>query len=201
MIVLIDNYDSFSWNLADLIRRHVPDVKVIRNDEETAQEVLSWNPEAIVISPGPGRPSDSGICGELLTLLPQETPVLGICLGHQLICELNGGTIVHAGEPVHGKTSEIIHDGKGIFKGIGSPFSAMRYHSLVLDPATLPSSFEVSAHTPQGTIMGVRHLSKPIQGVQFHPESILTEPGDRIVKNWVEMLNSAPATKEAAKKP
>ncbi len=163
------------------------EIRVFRNDEVEVSEVLAMMPSGIMISPGPGKPSGAGISKELINRLDRQIPVLGICLGHQLIGEMSGALVIHAAEPVHGKPSDIWHDGKGIFDGIQSPFRGMRYHSLVLDPASLPGELEVSAHTSDGTIMAIRHRKLPFNGLQFHPESILTEEGEKLIGNWLGM--------------
>lgn len=163
------------------------DYKVIRNDVMTVDEVRELNPDKILISPGPGRPEDAGITEELIDRLGTEIPILGVCLGHQAIGDVFGAKVVHAPTLMHGKTSEIYHDGKAVFEGIIDGFTATRYHSLVLDPDTIPDVLEITAETDDGVIMGVRHKSYPIEGIQFHPESILTTEGPKIVKNWLKM--------------
>jgi anthranilate synthase component II len=188
MIVVIDNYDSFTWNLVDLLRRNKQLVVVYRNDEVTAAKVLGVHPKGILLSPGPGRPADSGISPELLRLAAGQIPILGICLGHQLIGEHFGMTLSHGDAPVHGKTSSVRHGGQGLFKGVPTPFEAMRYHSLVLDRDPLPESIMITAWTESGEVMAIQHRVMPIVGVQFHPESILTEGGGMIVGNWVSGL-------------
>lgn len=189
MILVIDNYDSFTWNLVDILRRGTRPVKVIRNDECTAEEALAFCPEGILISPGPGRPEDSGISKKLVQLAAGRIPVLGICLGHQLIGEMFGGRLIHAPAPVHGKTSLIRHDETGVFSGLQQPLRAMRYHSLLLDAESLPDELRITAQTAGGEIMGIRHNFLNFTGVQFHPESVLTENGDRILHNWMEGLS------------
>jgi anthranilate synthase/aminodeoxychorismate synthase-like glutamine amidotransferase len=196
MIAVIDNYDSFTWNLVDLLRRTQQVVTVFRNDELTATELLSLHPKGILISPGPGRPADSGISPEVLrlavgkpaTLKYAMIPILGICLGHQLIGEYFGMALLHGRVPVHGKTSAVFHDGEGLMQGLPSPFDAMRYHSLVLDGASVPAELEITAWTDSGEVMAIRHRSLPIAGVQFHPESILTVGGAMILTNWVKEI-------------
>ncbi|NBC66583.1 MAG: anthranilate/aminodeoxychorismate synthase component II [Bacteroidetes bacterium] len=187
MILIIDNYDSFTYNLVHIVATETEDYKVIRNDAMTVGEVRELNPDKILISPGPGRPEDAGITEELIDKLGSEIPVLGVCLGHQAIGDVFGAKVVHAPTLMHGKTSEIFHDGKSVFEGIEDGFTATRYHSLVLDPDTIPEVLEVTAKTDDGVIMGVRHKSYPIEGIQFHPESILTTEGPKIVKNWLKM--------------
>ncbi|MEY3442056.1 MAG: hypothetical protein RLZZ519_337 [Bacteroidota bacterium] len=198
MIVVIDNYDSFTWNLVDLLRQSHHVVAVFRNDELTATELMNLHPKGILISPGPGRPADSGISPEVLRLAigaadskqdvrkRDVVPVLGICLGHQMIGEFFGMPLLHGRVPVHGKTSPMFHNGEGLFEGLPNPFAAMRYHSLILDGAVVPPELEITAWTEAGEIMGIRHRSLPIAGVQFHPESILTEGGATILANWVK---------------
>ncbi len=185
MILIIDNYDSFTYNLVHIVAEHTDDYKVIRNDELTVEEVKKLNPEKILISPGPGRPADAGITEPVIKELGQETPILGVCLGHQAIGEVFGGKVIHAPKLMHGKTSQIKHDGKSVFQNIPDNFTATRYHSLVLDPDQIPDDLEVSAHSDDGVIMGVRHKEWPLEGIQFHPESILTTKGPDIVKNWI----------------
>ena len=186
MILLIDNYDSFTWNLAQYFGELGAPPLVRRNDEITLDEVSAMRPERIVISPGPGRPESAGISIEVIRRFGATTPLLGVCLGHQGIGMAFGGTVVRAPQLMHGKTSSVMHDGRGVFRGVSQPFTAGRYHSLVIaDPP--PSDLEVSAHTDDGTIMGVRHRTFPIHGVQFHPESVLTGEGHQLLKNFLEL--------------
>jgi anthranilate synthase component 2 len=185
MVLLIDNYDSFTYNLYQYIGELYPQVEVVRNDEVTVDEVINSNAKRIVLSPGPGRPENAGICVELIRRLQGEIPILGICLGHQSIGYAYGGKVVKADKILHGKTSMVIHTGRGILFGIKNPIRAARYHSLVLDEKSLPQDLEVTARTPDGTIMAVNHKSLPIYGLQFHPESILTENGKQILKNFI----------------
>lgn len=187
MILIIDNYDSFTYNLVHIVGAETDDYKVVRNDAMTVEEVRELNPDKILISPGPGRPEDAGITEKLIDELGSEIPILGVCLGHQAIGDVFGAKVVHAPTLMHGKTSEIFHDGKSVFEGIEDGFTATRYHSLVLDPDTIPDELEITAKTEDGVIMGVRHKSYPIEGIQFHPESILTTEGPKIVKNWLKM--------------
>lgn len=187
MILIIDNYDSFTYNLVHIVATETDDYKVIRNDAMTVDEVRELNPDKILISPGPGRPEDAGITEELIGELGANIPILGVCLGHQAIGDVFGAKVVHAPTLMHGKTSEIFHDGKSVFEGIEDGFTATRYHSLVLDPETIPDELDVTAKTEDGVIMGVRHKTHPIEGIQFHPESILTTEGPKIVKNWLKM--------------
>jgi anthranilate synthase component II len=192
MIVVIDNYDSFTWNLVDLLRQSGAAIEVYRNDACSAAALLALEPRGILISPGPGGPADSGICPELLRRAAGEVPILGVCLGHQLIGE-HFGMVLRAGDaPVHGKTSMVTHDGAGLFAGIASPFEAMRYHSLVLEASTLPAELMITAQTTDGVVMGIRHRTWPIEGLQFHPESVLSPEGPRIVTRWVHGLELRP---------
>jgi len=186
MITLIDNYDSFTYNLYQYLAELGAEVVVHRNDKVSVDEVLGAEPQAIVISPGPCTPEDAGICCDLIEEAAGQVPVLGVCLGHQCIGQVFGGRIVHAPRLMHGKTSEIFHDGMGLFSGIPSPFTAIRYHSLVIEPDSMPDCLELSAHTDMDEIMGVRHVQHPVEGVQFHPESIMTEHGKRLLANFLE---------------
>ena len=185
MVLIIDNYDSFTYNLVHLVAAFAGEYEVYRNDRITIEQIRNKRPDAILISPGPGRPVDAGITEDLVREMGQDTPVLGVCLGHQAIGEVFGAKVVHAPSLMHGKTSLIEHDGKTIFYDVPQRFPATRYHSLVLDPASIPEELEVSAKTADGVIMGVRHKSYPIEGIQFHPESILTETGPKLLSNWV----------------
>ena len=187
MVLIIDNYDSFTYNLVHIIAEHTDEYKVIRNDELTLDEIKELNPDKILISPGPGRPADAGITESIIRELGSETPILGVCLGHQAIGEVFGGKVIHAPKLMHGKTSKIKHDNKSVFQNIPDGFTATRYHSLVLDPGQIPEELEVSARSEDDVIMGLRHRTYPIEGIQFHPESILTTEGPNIVKNWLEL--------------
>lgn len=187
MILIIDNYDSFTYNLVHIVAQHTDDYKVIRNDALTVDEVRALDPDKILISPGPGRPADAGITEQLIKELGADIPILGVCLGHQAIGEVFGGKVVHAPKLMHGKTSPIRHDGKSVFKDIPNDFTATRYHSLVLDPDHIPEELEVTAHSDDDMIMGLRHRKFPIEGIQFHPESILTTEGPNLIKNWLEL--------------
>lgn len=187
MILVIDNYDSFTYNLVQLIGTFRSDVSVCRNDELTADEVLAMNPERIVLSPGPGRPEKAGITVEVICRCASSMPILGVCLGHQAIGVAFGASVVHAPSLVHGKTSEIFHSGESVFQGLPSPFRATRYHSLVISPESLRSPLESLAATEDGVIMAVRHRTFPTVGVQFHPESILTDQGAQLIRNWLEV--------------
>lgn len=187
MILIIDNYDSFTYNLVHIVAEYNEDYKVIRNDDLTIEEVKELNPDRILISPGPGRPAEAGITELVIKELGPETPILGVCLGHQAIGEVFGGKVIHAQKLMHGKTSKISHDGKSVFRNIPDDFTATRYHSLILDPEQIPDELEVSARSDDGVIMGLRHREYPVEGIQFHPESILTTEGPTIVKNWLEL--------------
>ena len=189
MILLIDNYDSFSYNLYQLIGAVEPDIKVVRNDECTLEEIAEMKPEAIILSPGPGRPEDAGICIPAIKEFAGKIPILGVCLGHQSICEAFGGTVSYAKELMHGKQSLITQDGRGIFEGIPSPVHVARYHSLAVDEKTLPDVFEILARTEDGEIMAMQHKEYPVIGLQFHPESIYTEHGKRMVENFINGIN------------
>jgi len=186
MICVIDNYDSFTYNLVQYLGELGADVKVMRNDVVTVDDIVRAKPERIVISPGPGRPEDAGVTMDVIKKLGEHTPILGVCLGHQAIGAVFGGSVVRATVPMHGKTSTIDHDGRGVFSGLGGPFIASRYHSLIVSDQGLPPVLEVSARTQEDrTIMGLRHRSWPIHGVQFHPESILTGEGRKILRNFL----------------
>ena len=187
MVLVIDNYDSFTYNLVQYLGELGADVKVVRNDAMTLDEIADCGASRIVISPGPGRPEDAGITMDTIRRVGHRTPILGVCLGHQAIGAVFGGSVVRAPVPMHGKTSTIVHDGRGVFAGITAPFQASRYHSLVVSDVGLPPVLEVTARTEEdGTIMGLRHRSWPVHGVQFHPESILTGEGRRILRNFLE---------------
>ncbi len=195
MLVLIDNYDSFTYNLAQYCGELGAEVQVYRNDAITPQEVASLHPSHIIISPGPGDPSDAGISRQVIRQLGPETPILGVCLGHQCIGEVFGGKVVRAPRLMHGKTSPVYHDGDPLFAGVPQPFDAARYHSLVVEPESTPASLRVIAHTADGEVMALRHRQYPIVGVQFHPESILTRHGRRILENF--LANSSRAGSSA----
>lgn len=189
MILVIDNYDSFTYNLVQLMGRILQgtsrDLVVKRNDEITLDEISMNEPEAILLSPGPGRPEDAGVTVDVIKKFGGRIPTMGVCLGHQAIGLAFGGSIVHAPTLMHGRTSEIHHNQLSVFEGVKNPFTATRYHSLVISPDTCPESLEVTATTADGVIMGIRHKTYPIVGVQFHPESILTTEGERILRNWL----------------
>ncbi|WP_328286050.1 anthranilate synthase component II [Synechococcus sp. Nb3U1] len=187
MLVVIDNYDSFTYNLVQYLGELGADLQVFRNDQLSVADLRQLQPEAVVISPGPGRPEEAGISLDLIRELGPVLPILGVCLGHQCIGQVYGGRIVRAPELMHGKTSQIYHQGVGVFEGLSQPFTATRYHSLVIEPSTCPAELEVTAQTGEGMIMGVRHRRYlHIQGVQFHPESILTGEGKRLLSNFLQ---------------
>jgi anthranilate synthase/aminodeoxychorismate synthase-like glutamine amidotransferase len=188
MLLVIDNYDSFTYNLVQYLGELGADVRVRRNNEVTIGEIAAMAPEQILISPGPGRPENAGITPDVIRRFGPATPILGVCLGHQAIGMVYGGTVCRAATPMHGKTSMVVHDGRGVFSGISAPFEAGRYHSLVIASDSVPDALEVSARTKEdGTIMAVRHKTYPVHGVQFHPESVLTEEGRRILRNFLDL--------------
>jgi anthranilate synthase component II len=198
MILLIDNYDSFTFNLVHFLGDLGAVCDVRRNDQLTAQEAIALNPEAIVLSPGPCTPSEAGICLDVIEAAAGRVPLLGVCLGHQAIGQAFGGQVVRAPTPMHGKLSPIAHDGTDIFAGLPSPFDATRYHSLVVAPETLPDTLEATARTADGIIMGLRHKTLPIFGVQFHPESIASRHGHDILANFLAIARGANAPARAA---
>lgn len=187
MILMIDNYDSFTYNLVQYLGVLGADVKVRRNDKTSLEEIQSLAPERIVISPGPGVPQTAGIIISLIQHFHEKLPILGVCLGHQALGAAFGGRIVRAAHLMHGKVSQIHHDGRGVFHGVPDPFVATRYHSLAVERKSLPSCLEVSAKTDDGEIMGLRHRDYPVHGIQFHPESILTEEGMNILQNFLDL--------------
>jgi anthranilate synthase/aminodeoxychorismate synthase-like glutamine amidotransferase len=189
VIVLIDNYDSFTFNLVQRIGelRLGFDVKVVRNDAATLDEIDSWRPSHLIVSPGPCTPNESGISVDLIRRFSGRLPILGVCLGHQCIGAAFGAKIVRAARLMHGKTSPIHHDGKGLYYGVSNPFTATRYHSLIVDRQTLSDEFEVTSWTDRDELMGVRHRKHPLEGVQFHPESFLTEEGPKLLSNFLRM--------------
>ncbi len=190
MIVLIDNYDSFTYNLYQYLGELGADVHVVRNDAASVVELQMLAPDGLVISPGPGEPESAGISMEAIRAFAGKVPVLGVCLGHQAIGRVYGGRIVRAPELRHGKTSEIYHTGKGVFAGLPNPFTATRYHSLIVDSATCPPELEVTAWTADGIIMGLRHRTMPVEGVQFHPESMLTKSGKALLANFLAQIKT-----------
>jgi anthranilate synthase/aminodeoxychorismate synthase-like glutamine amidotransferase len=187
MLLLIDNYDSFTYNLYQYLCELGQEVVVIRNDKTTTGDIETMAPERIVISPGPGRPENAGISNDVIRHFAGKLPILGVCLGHQCVGQAFGATVERAGEIKHGKSSLVHHDGKGVLAGLPIPFSAIRYHSLAVMKNNLPDCFEVSAQTENGIIMGLRHKEYPIEGVQFHPESIMTKEGKELLKNFLAM--------------
>ncbi len=186
MIVVIDNYDSFTYNLVQYLQELGAEVEVYRNDRITVEGIAARRPESIVLSPGPKTPDQAGITLETVRTFSGKVPILGVCLGHQAIGQTFGGRVVHAPSLMHGKTSRIAHDGRTIFRGLENPFEATRYHSLVIAPDSVPAQLEVSARTEDGVLMGLRHREHPTEGVQFHPESVLTHEGKRLLKNFLE---------------
>jgi len=187
MILVIDNYDSFTFNLVQAIGRYVAEIEVRRNDQSTLEDLARLGPSGIVISPGPGRPENAGITLEVIRVLGKSVPLLGVCLGHQAIGLAFGGRVVHAPSLMHGRTSIVHHDTTPLYKGVQDPFVATRYHSLVVASENLPVQLKVTAWTDDGVIMGISHRDYPIDGVQFHPESILTTEGEKILCNWMEV--------------
>lgn len=189
-VTLIDNYDSFTWNLVHYLGELGADVTVYRNDATTPAAILERHPDAIVLSPGPCTPREAGICMDVIAAAGPTTPILGVCLGHQAIGDSYGGTVARAAVPMHGKLSEIHHEGETVFHGINGPFAATRYHSLIVERDTLPPALKVTAETADGTIMGLSHRSHPVHGVQFHPESILSDHGHRILQNFLDLAQA-----------
>ena len=187
MILVIDNYDSFTYNLVQYLGELGAEIEVRRNDQVTLKEIGRMAPERIVLSPGPKTPNEAGICLELIKEFSGRTPILGVCLGHQAIGQAFGGKVVRAPVIMHGKTSLVRHDGKSLFAGLPNPFPATRYHSLIVERESLPEALEVSATSPDGLIMGLRHKEMRVEGVQFHPESVLTEPGKKLLANFLEL--------------
>jgi anthranilate synthase/aminodeoxychorismate synthase-like glutamine amidotransferase len=198
MLLIIDNYDSFTYNLVQYFGELGAEPVVKRNDEITVAEIEALKPEAVVISPGPCTPKEAGISNDVIREIGPKLPVFGVCLGHQCIGYVFGGDVVRAPRLMHGKTSPILHDNTGVFAGLPSPFEATRYHSLIIDPPTMPSVLVVNAHTAENEIMGVRHREYPIHGVQFHPESILTRHGKDLLKNFLGITADFHAKRKAA---
>ena len=190
MILVIDNYDSFTYNLVQYLGEFESDIRVYRNDEITLEEIAALRPDHILISPGPCTPNEAGVSLDLIERFKGQIPILGVCLGHQSIGQAFGGDVVRAERLMHGKTSEVFHDGKTIFAGIPSPFVANRYHSLIVKRETLPDCLEITAETKQGEIMGLRHKQYLIEGVQFHPESIITEHGKQLLQNFLALRSA-----------
>jgi anthranilate synthase/aminodeoxychorismate synthase-like glutamine amidotransferase len=193
MLLMIDNYDSFTYNLYQYLCELGAEVEVYRNDKITVEDIDSMAPERIVISPGPGTPDEAGISVDTVRRFAGKVPLLGVCLGHQFIGQAFGGVVSGAGEIKHGKMSQVSHDNQGVFAGLPNPFAAVRYHSLAIVPETLPDELEVTARSESGVIMGVRHKELTLEGVQFHPESILTTPGKQLLRNFLNMENRVPA--------
>jgi len=187
MILVVDNYDSFTWNLVHYLAELGAETRVVRNDDLTAAEALALKPEALLLSPGPCTPNEAGICLALIDSAPLEMPIFGVCLGHQAMGQAFGGDVIRAKGLMHGKTSPIEHDGRSVFAGLPSPFTATRYHSLAVKRETLPDVLEVTAWTADGEIMGLTHRTRPIHGVQFHPESIATEHGHDLLANFLDL--------------
>lgn len=186
-ILLVDNYDSFTYNLFHYLGELGAEVKVVRNDEITADEALALRPEGIVLSPGPCTPNEAGICLDVIKKAGGNMPILGVCLGHQAIGQVYGGSIVRAPQPMHGKLSRVHHTGRSVFRGLNNDFLATRYHSLTIDPPSMPASLEVTATSEDGVIQGVMHKSHPVHGVQFHPESIASENGHALLNNFLSI--------------
>jgi anthranilate synthase/aminodeoxychorismate synthase-like glutamine amidotransferase len=191
MILMIDNYDSFTYNLVQYIEEIGTPVHVVRNDVMTVAELDGLKPKAIVISPGPGGPKDAGVSLEAVTHFAGKLPILGVCLGHQTIAEAYGGKIIGAKSLMHGKTSMVSNDGQGIFDGVKKPFQAMRYHSLAVERESLPEMLTITAESDDGEIMGLRHKTHAVEGIQFHPESIMTTIGKRLLRNFIKMIDDA----------
>jgi anthranilate synthase component II len=198
MLLLVDNYDSFTYNLYQYLGELGAEIRVMRNDEMTTQEALALRPERIVISPGPGTPDQAGITLDLIRGAAGRVPLLGVCLGHQSLGQAFGGRVVRAATLMHGKTSSIHHDGRTLFAGLPDPFTATRYHSLIVERASVPDCLEVSAWTVDGIVMGLRHRSLPLEGVQFHPESILTASGKDVLRNFLHLGTASAAERRAS---
>ena len=187
MILVIDNYDSFTFNLVQYLGELGADLRVVRNDRVTLEEAIALSPERVLVSPGPCSPSEAGVSCEIIEHFGPRVPVFGVCLGHQSVGQVYGGNVVRADRLMHGKTSPIQHDGTGVFSGMPNPFEATRYHSLLVERSSLPPCLRITAETEEGEIMGLQHVEFPVHGVQFHPESILTEQGMTIVRNFLEL--------------
>tara|TARA_R110002096_G_scaffold123743_1_gene267603 strand:- start:421 stop:1011 length:591 start_codon:yes stop_codon:yes gene_type:complete len=187
MLLIIDNYDSFTFNLVHYFQELGATTRVVRNDALSAAEAFALQPAGIVLSPGPCDPDRAGICLDLIARAPADLPILGVCLGHQAIGQAYGGDVIAAKQIMHGKTSEIVHDATGLFAGLPSPFTATRYHSLAVKPETLPACLSATAHTADGEIMGLAHIDRPVHGVQFHPESIASEHGHDLLRNFLDL--------------
>jgi len=189
MILVVDNYDSFTWNLVHYLAELGAETRVVRNDDLTVTEAWALKPEAVLLSPGPCTPNEAGICLAILDTAPLDMPIFGVCLGHQAMGQAFGGEVIRAKALMHGKTSPIEHEGRSVFRGLPSPFTATRYHSLAVRRETLPDTLEVTAWTADGEIMGLAHRTRPIHGVQFHPESIATEHGHDLLANFLDLAN------------
>ena len=189
MILVVDNYDSFTWNLVHYLAELGAETRVVRNDDLTATEAWALKPEAVLLSPGPCTPNEAGICLAIIDTAPLDMPIFGVCLGHQAMGQAFGGEVIRAKALMHGKTSPIEHEGRSVFRGLPSPFTATRYHSLAVRRETLPDVLEITAWTADGEIMGLAHRSRPIHGVQFHPESIATEHGHDLLANFLDLAN------------
>ncbi|TXH19756.1 MAG: aminodeoxychorismate/anthranilate synthase component II [Gammaproteobacteria bacterium] len=194
MILVVDNYDSFTYNLVHYLNELGAETLVYRNDALSVEEALGLKPDGVLLSPGPCTPNEAGICLDLLAAAPDDLPILGVCLGHQAIGQAYGGQVVRAKAVMHGKTSPIHHEGKGVFAGLPDPFTATRYHSLSVEKSTLPEVLEVTGWTDDGEIMGFSHRAKPVHGVQFHPESIATEGGHAMLANFLKLTGATPLT-------
>jgi anthranilate synthase component 2 len=197
MLILIDNYDSFTYNLVHFLGELGAQCEVIRNDKITAAEVIKKKPQAIVLSPGPCTPNEAGVCLDLIAAAGEKIPLLGVCLGHQAIGQAYGGNVIRAPEPLHGKLSTIRHTDAGVFKGLPERFNVTRYHSLIVERKSLPEGLEVTAETPDGLIMGLRHRQHPVHGVQFHPESIASEQGHALLANFLSLAGMSPRRRNA----
>ncbi len=197
MLILIDNYDSFTYNLVHFLGELGAESEVIRNDKISADEVLKKKPQAIVLSPGPCTPNEAGVCLDLIAKAAPNVPLLGVCLGHQAIGQVYGGKVIRAPVPMHGKLSTIRHTGKGVFKGLPERFEVTRYHSLIVERSSLPESLEITSETSDGLIMGLQHKTHPVHGVQFHPESIASEQGHALLANFLEIAGFSPRRRNA----
>ena len=194
MILVIDNYDSFTYNLVQYLGELGAEVVVERNDAVSVDDIRGLVPSGVLISPGPGRPEEAGVSLDAIAKLGAEIPIFGVCLGHQSIAQHFGASVVRADRLMHGRTSEILHQGRGVFESLPSPLTATRYHSLIVKRDTIPDELEITAWTDQGEVMGIRHRQLPIEGVQFHPESFLTEHGHDLIRNWLSSVSAGPAS-------
>ena len=191
MLLLIDNYDSFTYNLYQYLSELGAEVEVVRNDKTSLKDLITMKPERVVVSPGPSTPENAGVSVDAIRHFGEYLPVLGVCLGHQCVGQAYGAEVVHAGEIMHGKTSPISNDGRGVFQGLPNPITAVRYHSLAIKPESVPNILDVTAQSPGGIIQGVRHRELQVEGVQFHPESIMTDEGKKLLQNFLNMKSSA----------